>query len=55
LKIKLDENLGVRGKEIFNKYGNDTLSVYDQKLESSSDINLILSKGFSGFGNGNGK
>ena len=41
MKIKLDENLGVRGKEIFNKYGHDTLSVYDQKLESSSDINLI--------------
>lgn len=41
MKVKLDENLGERGKEIFNKYGHDTLSVYDQKLESSSDNNLI--------------
>ncbi len=41
MKIKLDENLGERGKEIFKKYGHDALSVYDQNMESSSDNNLI--------------
>lgn len=41
MRIKLDENLGERGKEIFKKYGHDALSVYDQKLESSSDNDLI--------------
>ncbi len=41
MKLKLDENLGERGKDIFRKYGHDTSSVYDQKLESTSDDDLI--------------
>lgn len=32
MKVKLDENLGERGKDIFKKYGHDTMSVYDGKL-----------------------
>ena len=41
MKIKLDENLGNRGKNIFLQYGFDVLTVYDQNLQSSSDDKLI--------------
>ena len=40
-KIKLDENLGNRGKEIFQKYNFIVDTVHDEGLCSSSDRNLI--------------
>ena len=41
MKIKLDENLGNRGKEIFIKRGFDVQSVYDENLCSASDDTII--------------
>jgi predicted nuclease of predicted toxin-antitoxin system len=41
MKVKLDENLGNKGKEIFFRYGHDVSSVSDQKLESTPDDDLI--------------
>ncbi len=40
-KIKLDENLGKRGKEIFQKCGYDIQTVFDEGLCSTPDRNLI--------------
>ena len=41
IKIKIDENLGLRGKEIFKTNGFDIRSVIDEDLCLSSDFNLI--------------
>ena len=41
MKIKLDENLGTRGKEIFKKNGFDVQTVHDEGLCSASDTTLI--------------
>ncbi len=39
--VKLDENLGLRGKSIFQKHGIDTATVFDQKLAGTDDDHLI--------------
>ncbi len=41
IKIKLDENIGIRGKGIFQKSGFDVKSVYDENLCSASDNKII--------------
>ncbi len=41
IKIKLDENLGRRGKDILIEAGFDTETVFDENLCSSSDHHLI--------------
>jgi predicted nuclease of predicted toxin-antitoxin system len=41
LKIKLDENIGRRGRELLKSAGHDVLTVRDQKLEGSSDEKLF--------------
>jgi predicted nuclease of predicted toxin-antitoxin system len=41
MRVKLDENLGTRGVQIFQKHGHDVASVTDQGLQSSSDRDLI--------------
>lgn len=41
MKIKLDENLGVRGKEMLNDAGFDVTTVPDQNMCSTSDDDLI--------------
>ena len=41
MKIKLDENLGNRGKDIFIKEGFETDTVTDQEMCSTSDTELI--------------
>lgn len=39
--VKLDENLGLRGKAIFLKYGTETSTVFDQQLAGTDDDHLI--------------
>ena len=41
IKIKIDENLGLKGKEIFKTNGFDIRWVIDEDLCSSSDFNII--------------
>ena len=41
MKIKLDENLGLRGKKILINAGFDVTTVHDQNMCSSSDDDLI--------------
>ncbi|MBN2534406.1 MAG: DUF5615 family PIN-like protein [Spirochaetales bacterium] len=41
MKIKLDENLGNRGKEIFRENGLNVQTVHDESLCSVSDTTLI--------------
>ena len=41
IKIKIDENLGLRVKKIFKTNGFDTRSVIEEDLCSSSDFHLI--------------
>lgn len=41
MKLKLDENLGCRGRDLLARYGHDVLTVVDQKMESASDNSLI--------------
>jgi predicted nuclease of predicted toxin-antitoxin system len=41
MRVKLDENLGTRGVQIFRNHGHDVASVADQGLQSSSDHDLI--------------
>lgn len=41
MKIKLDENLGNRGKEILEKSGFNVQTVHDEELCSVSDTTLI--------------
>jgi predicted nuclease of predicted toxin-antitoxin system len=40
-RVKLDENLGTRGVQVFQKHGHDVASVAGQGLQSSSDRDLI--------------
>lgn len=41
MKLKLDENLGARGRDVFLRYRHDVLTVPEQKLESARDQQLI--------------
>ncbi|MFW5789474.1 MAG: DUF5615 family PIN-like protein [Spirochaetota bacterium] len=41
MRVKLDENLGTRGVQIFQKHGHDVASVAGRGLQSSSDRDLI--------------
>ena len=41
MMIKLDENLGIRGKEILTDAGFDVTTVPEQNLSSASDDDLI--------------
>jgi predicted nuclease of predicted toxin-antitoxin system len=41
MKIKLDENLGERGAELFRAAGHDVATVPAEKLQGASDRRLI--------------
>ena len=41
MKLKLDENLGTRGAELFRQAGHDILTVAQQGLCSATDRNLL--------------
>lgn len=41
MRIKLDENLGARGFQLFSERGHDVATVVDQGLESAPDRVLV--------------
>lgn len=41
MKLKLDENLGKRGKEILESDGHDVVTVAEQSLQGSEDGELL--------------
>ena len=41
MRVKLDENLGTLGIEVFRKYGHDTQSVVSRSMQSATDAELI--------------
>ncbi|MCL4207158.1 MAG: DUF5615 family PIN-like protein [Pirellulaceae bacterium] len=41
MKLKLDENLGVRGAELFRAAGHDVATVSEQQLASASDREVV--------------
>lgn len=41
MKIKLDENLGLRGRDVLAAAGHDVATVVDQDLARSDDVTLI--------------
>jgi predicted nuclease of predicted toxin-antitoxin system len=41
LKLKLDENIGMRGRELLEAQGHDVATVWDQELVSAPDSQLI--------------
>lgn len=41
MKLKLDENLGKRGKEILESNGHDVVTVADELLQASEDHDLV--------------
>jgi predicted nuclease of predicted toxin-antitoxin system len=45
VKIKLDENLGARGQELFTADGHDACTVLAQKLQGSTDDKLFAACG----------
>jgi len=40
-KLKLDENLGTRGADVFSSAGHDVTTVAQQNMTSASDADLI--------------
>ena len=42
MKLKLDENLGVRGAELFRVAGHDVATVVEQGATSASDAELAM-------------
>ncbi len=42
VKLKLDENLGTRGRAVFERFGYDVLTVSEQKLQSADDSRRSL-------------
>jgi predicted nuclease of predicted toxin-antitoxin system len=42
VRVKLDENLGIRGVAIFKKRGHDVASVAGQGMQPASDRDVIL-------------
>lgn len=41
MKLKLDENLGRRGAELFRARGHDAATVWEQNLTSASDPQVV--------------
>jgi predicted nuclease of predicted toxin-antitoxin system len=41
MKLKLDENLGIRGYEILSGAGHDVATVHSQSLDEAEDTRLI--------------
>ena len=41
MKLKLDENLGVRGAELFRRAGHDVSTVAEQGLCSATNVKLL--------------
>jgi predicted nuclease of predicted toxin-antitoxin system len=41
MKMKLDENIGMRGKELLVAAGHDVATVLDQNLQSAPDSTVI--------------
>ncbi len=39
--LKLDENFGKRGENVFRSYGHDVATVFDQNLSGTEDQNLV--------------
>ena len=42
MRVKLDENLGLRGVAVFKRHGHDVASVAGQRMQSASDRDVIL-------------
>jgi hypothetical protein len=41
VKLKLDENIGLRGVELFQRAGHDVATVFQQGLSSTKDEDLL--------------
>jgi len=41
MRLKLDENIGRRGADLFKMAGHDVATVWDQRIASATDVSLI--------------